>query len=218
VRSTDPTGDADARVVKCAEPSIQRIPTGCATWWNERSPVFLRERGGAVVAGLWGRGDSAGLAAAHRQPVRLAVAACGISFAGILMFMQAALPRTAVRLPASRSTRSFDADLWLISPRTIQLGQQSAFRGRRLVQSLADSEWQDHAGERNLMIWRKPRKTQHPPRFWAIGFEPTIHAVSRPGAEDSGPRRSPAGPGSFDEQFKGGIRSGVRVFREGPHR
>jgi len=106
-----------------------------------------------------------------RQPVRLAVALAGISFAGILMFMQLGF-RDGLFDASVTIHKEFDADLVLISPRTISSVSMSGFPRRRLVQSLADSEvagitpvnW-------NLMIWRNPenRSTRS---ILAIGFEP----------------------------------------------
>ena len=52
-----------------------------------------------------------------RQPVRLAVALAGISFAGILMFMQLGF-RDGLFDASVTVHRLFDADIVLISPRS----------------------------------------------------------------------------------------------------
>ena len=55
-----------------------------------------------------------------RQPVRLLVALAGISFAGILMFMQLGF-RDGLFDASVTAHRLFDADVVLISPRSARL-------------------------------------------------------------------------------------------------
>ena len=77
-----------------------------------------------------------------RQPVRLLVALAGISFAGILMFMQLGF-RDGLFEASVTVHRLFDADLVLISPSSVNSVQMEGFPRRRLVQSLADSRVQE---------------------------------------------------------------------------
>ena len=61
-----------------------------------------------------------------RQPVRLLVALAGISFAGILMFMQLGF-RDGLFDASVTVHRLFDADLVLISPRSASSVRMSGF-------------------------------------------------------------------------------------------
>ena len=72
-----------------------------------------------------------------RQPMRLAVALAGISFAGILMFMQLGF-RDGLFDASVTIHKLFDADLVLMSPRTMSSIAMAGFPRRRLVQALAD--------------------------------------------------------------------------------
>ena len=71
-----------------------------------------------------------------RQPVRLAVALAGISFAGILMFMQLGF-RDGLFDASVTVHRLFDADIVLISPRSTSSVSMAGFPRRRLVQAEA---------------------------------------------------------------------------------
>lgn len=106
-----------------------------------------------------------------RQPARLAVALAGISFAGILMFMQFGF-RDGLFDASVTVHKLFDADLVLISPRSTSSVSMAGFPRRRLVQTLAEPEvagitpvhW-------NQMIWRNP-KDLSARSILALGFEP----------------------------------------------
>ena len=74
-----------------------------------------------------------------RQPVRLLVALAGISFAGILMFMQLGF-RDGLFDASVTAHRLFDADVVLISPRSASSVSMEAFPRRRLVQTRADPD------------------------------------------------------------------------------
>ena len=106
-----------------------------------------------------------------RQPVRLLVALAGISFAGILMFMQFGF-RDGLFEASVTVHRLFDADLVLISPSSVNSVQMEGFPRRRLVQSLADSRVQGispvHWG---LMLWRNP-ETRGTRSLLALGYNP----------------------------------------------
>ena len=106
-----------------------------------------------------------------RQPVRLLVALAGISFAGILMFMQLGF-RDGLFDASVTAHRLFDADVVLISPRSASSVSMEAFPRRRLVQTLADSEVDGvtpvHWG---LMLWRNP-ETRRNRSILALGFNP----------------------------------------------
>ncbi len=106
-----------------------------------------------------------------RQPGRLAVALAGIAFAGILMFMQLGF-RDGLFDASVTVHKLFDADLVLMSPRTMSSIGMAGFPRRRLVQAMADPavvgttpvHW-------NLMLWRNP-ETRRTRSILTIGFEP----------------------------------------------
>ena len=106
-----------------------------------------------------------------RQPVRLLVALAGISFAGILMFMQLGF-RDGLFDASVTVHRKFDADLVLISPRSASSVRMAGFPRRRLIQALADPAVQGvtpvHWG---LMLWRNPESRRNR-AILVLGFEP----------------------------------------------
>ena len=106
-----------------------------------------------------------------RQPVRLFVALAGISFAGILMFMQLGF-RDGLFDASVTVHRLFDADLVLISPRSASSVRMAGFPRRRLIQTLADPSVEGvtpvHWG---LMLWRNP-ETRRNRAILALGFNP----------------------------------------------
>ena len=106
-----------------------------------------------------------------RQPVRLVVALAGISFAGILMFMQLGF-RDGLFDASVTVHRLFDTDLVLISPRSASSVRMAGFPRRRLVQTLADPAVEGvtpvHWG---LMLWRNP-ETRRNRAILALGFNP----------------------------------------------
>jgi len=106
-----------------------------------------------------------------RQPVRLLVALAGISFAGILMFMQLGF-RDGLFDASVTAHRLFDADVVLISPRSASSVSMEAFPRRRLVQTLANPDVDGvtpvHWG---LMLWRNP-ETRRNRSILALGFNP----------------------------------------------
>jgi putative ABC transport system permease protein len=121
-----------------------------------------------------------------RQPVRLFVALAGISFAGILMFMQLGF-RDGLFDASVTVHRLFDADLVLISPRSASSVRMSGFPRRRLIQTLADPSVEGvtpvHWG---LMLWRNP-ETRRNRAILALGFNPDDPFFLDPGlAEQTG--------------------------------
>ena len=106
-----------------------------------------------------------------RQPLRLLVAIAGISFAGILMFMQLGF-RDGLFDASVTVHRLLDADLVLISPRSKSSISMSGFPKRRLIQSLAQNEVVSVAPVNlNYLLWRNPEnlKTRS---ILALGFNP----------------------------------------------
>ena len=121
-----------------------------------------------------------------RQPVRLLVALAGISFAGILMFMQLGF-RDGLFDASVTVHRLFDADLVLISPRSASSVRMAGFPRRRLIQTLADPSVEGvtpvHWG---LMLWRNPQ-TRRNRAILALGFNPDDPFFLDPGlAEQTG--------------------------------
>jgi len=106
-----------------------------------------------------------------RQPVRLAVALAGISFAGILMFMQLGF-RDGLFDASVTVHRLFDADIVLISPRSTSSVSMAGFPRRRLVQAMALPEVEGITPVNwNLLLWRNP-ETRGTRSILALGFEP----------------------------------------------
>jgi putative ABC transport system permease protein len=106
-----------------------------------------------------------------RQPARLAVALAGIAFAGILMFMQLGF-RDGLFDASVTVHKLFDADLVLISPRTMSSIGMASFPRRRLVQVMADPAVRGITPVNwNLLLWRNPQ-TRSTRSILVVGFEP----------------------------------------------
>ncbi len=106
-----------------------------------------------------------------RQPVRLLVALAGISFAGILMFMQLGF-RDGLFDASVTVHRLFDADVVLISPRSASSVRMAGFPRRRLIQTLADPDVEGVTPVQwGLMLWRNP-ETRRNRAILALGFNP----------------------------------------------
>ncbi len=106
-----------------------------------------------------------------RQPLRLFVAIAGISFAGILMFMQLGF-RDGLFDASVTVHKLLDADLVLISPRSKSSISMSGFPKRRLIQTLAQEDVKSIAPVNlNYLLWRNPQnlKTRS---ILALGFNP----------------------------------------------
>ena len=106
-----------------------------------------------------------------RQPLRLLVAIAGISFAGILMFMQLGF-RDGLFDASVTVHKLLDADLVLISPRSKSSISMSGFPKRRLIQTLAQEDVESIAPVNlNYLLWRNPQnlKTRS---ILALGFNP----------------------------------------------
>ena len=120
---------------------------------------------------LSGRGIPLASLMLVRQPVRLAVALAGISFAGILMFMQLGF-RDGLFDASVTVHRLFDTDIVLISPRSTSSVSMAGFPRRRLVQAMALPEVEGITPVHwNLLLWRNP-KTRGTRSILALGFEP----------------------------------------------
>lgn len=106
-----------------------------------------------------------------RQPVRLAVALAGIAFAGILMFMQLGF-RDGLFDASVTVHRQFDADLVLMSPRTMSSIGMASFPRRRLVQAMADPAVRGITPVNwRLLLWRNPDSRINR-SILTLGFEP----------------------------------------------
>tara|TARA_Y100000589_G_scaffold187762_1_gene177745 strand:+ start:2226 stop:3392 length:1167 start_codon:yes stop_codon:yes gene_type:complete len=106
-----------------------------------------------------------------RQPLRLLVAIAGISFAGILMFMQIGF-RDGLFDTSVTIHRLLDTDLVLISPRSKSSISMSGFPKRRLIQALAQNQVKKVSPVNlNYLLWRNPEnlKTRS---ILALGFNP----------------------------------------------
>jgi len=149
-----------------------------------------------------------------RQPARLAVALAGIAFAGILMFMQLGF-RDGLFDASVTIHKQFDADLVLISPRTMSSIGMAGFPQRRLVQAMADPEvvgitpvhW-------NLLLWRNPetRKTRS---ILTLGFEPADPLFRDPALARSARSLTHRGRVLFDQLSRPEFGPVASWFRQG---
>ena len=136
-----------------------------------------------------------------RQPVRLAVALAGISFAGILMFMQLGF-RDGLFDASVTIHRLFDADLVLISPRSTSSVSMAGFPRRRLVQAMADPAVQGITPVHwNLLLWRNPQ-TRGTRSILALGFEPGDPLFTDPGLAPKAQLLTQKGRVLFDQQSR----------------
>jgi putative ABC transport system permease protein len=149
-----------------------------------------------------------------RQPVRLAVALAGISFAGILMFMQLGF-RDGLFEASVTVHRQFDADLVLISPRTMSSIGMAAFPRRRLVQAMADPAVRGITPVHwNLLLWRNP-DTRATRSILTLGFEPGDPLFTDPGIAAQARRLTQKGRVLFDERSRPEFGAIAERFRAG---
>ena len=154
------------------------------------------------LAGFWqSRGIPLSLLLLTRQPVRLAVALAGISFAGILMFMQLGF-RDGLFDASVTIHRLFDADLVLISPRSTSSVSMAGFPKRRLVQAMAAPEVEGITPVHwNLLLWRNP-ETRGTRSILTLGFEPNDPLFTDPSLAPKARLLTQKGRVLFDEQSR----------------
>jgi putative ABC transport system permease protein len=149
-----------------------------------------------------------------RQPARLTIALAGIAFAGILMFMQLGF-RDGLYDASVTIHKLFDADLVLISPRSVSSIGMAGFPRRRLVQVMADPgvagtspvHW-------NLLLWRNPQ-THANRSILTLGFEPTDPLFTDPALRRQSLALSQLGRVLFDERSRPEFGPIATWFREG---
>ncbi len=133
-----------------------------------------------------------------RQPARLAVALAGIAFAGILMFMQLGF-RDGLFDASVTVHKLFNADLVLISPRTMSSIGMASFPRRRLVQVMADPAVQGVTPVNwNLLLWRNPQ-TRSTRSILVLGFEPADPLFNDPSIAVKAKALSQKGRVLFDQ-------------------
>ena len=149
-----------------------------------------------------------------RQPVRLAVALAGISFAGILMFMQLGF-RDGLFDASVTVHRLFDADIVLISPRSTSSVSMAGFPRRRLVQAMALPEVEGITPVHwNLLLWRNP-KTRGTRSILALGFEPGDPLFIDPALTPKAQALTQKGRVLFDEKSRPEFGPVAEWFRSG---
>jgi putative ABC transport system permease protein len=149
-----------------------------------------------------------------RQPVRLAVALAGIAFAGILMFMQLGF-RDGLFEASVTVHKLFDADLVLMSPRTMSSIGMAGFPRRRLVQAMADPQVSGTTPVHwNLLLWRNP-ETRSTRSILALGFDPTDPLFTDPGLAEKARALSQKGRVLFDDRSRPEVGPIAEWFREG---
>ena len=163
---------------------------------------------------LSGRGIPLASLMLVRQPVRLAVALAGISFAGILMFMQLGF-RDGLFDASVTVHRLFDADIVLISPRSTSSVSMAGFPRRRLVQSMALPEVEGITPVHwNLLLWRNP-KTRGTRSILALGFEPGDPLFVDPALAPKAQVLTQKGRVLFDEKSRPEFGPVAEWFRDG---
>ena len=149
-----------------------------------------------------------------RQPVRLAVALAGISFAGILMFMQLGF-RDGLFDASVTVHRLFDADIVLISPRSTSSVSMAGFPRRRLIQTMAAPEVEGITPVHwNLLLWRNP-ETLGTRSILALGFEPGHPLFTDPTLAEKAKLLKQKGRVLFDEKSRAEFGPVAKWFREG---
>ena len=149
-----------------------------------------------------------------RQPVRLAVALAGIAFAGILMFMQLGF-RDGLFDASVTIHKLFDADLVLMSPRSMSSIGMAGFPRRRLVQAMADPQVVSTTPVHwNFLLWRNPQ-TRRTRSILTLGFDPTDPLFTDPGITAQTRQLTQKGRVLFDERSRPEFGPIARWFREG---
>jgi putative ABC transport system permease protein len=149
-----------------------------------------------------------------RQPVRLAVALAGISFAGILMFMQLGF-RDGLFDASVTVHRLFDADIVLISPRSTSSVSMAGFPRRRLIQAMAAPEVEGITPVHwNLLLWRNP-ETLGTRSILALGFEPGHPLFTDPTLAAKAKLLTQKGRVLFDQKSRAEFGPVAKWFREG---
>jgi len=149
-----------------------------------------------------------------RQPARLAIALAGISFAGILMFMQLGF-RDGLFDASVTIHRLFDADLVLMSPRSMSSISMAGFPERRLIQTLADSAVEDVTPVHwNFVLWRNP-ETRQTRSILALGFEPSDKLFINSMLGNQAPELRQRGRVLFDERSRAEFGPVAQWFRQG---
>ena len=163
---------------------------------------------------LRGRGIPLASLMLVRQPVRLAVALAGISFAGILMFTQLGF-RDGLFDASVTVHRLFDADIVLISPRSTSSVSMAGFPRRRLVQAMALPEVEGITPVHwNLLLWRNP-KTRGTRSILALGFEPGDPLFVDPTLAPKAQVLTQKGRVLFDEKSRPEFGPVAEWFRQG---
>ena len=163
---------------------------------------------------LSGRGIPLASLMLVRQPVRLAVALAGISFAGILMFMQLGF-RDGLFDASVTVHRLFDADIVLISPRSTSSVSMAGFPRRRLVQTMALPEVEGITPMHwNLLLWRNPQ-TRGTRSILALGFEPGDPLFVDPTLAPKAQVLTQKGRVLFDEKSRPEFGPVAEWFRDG---
>ena len=149
-----------------------------------------------------------------RQPLRLLVALAGICFAGILMFMQLGF-RDGLFDASVTVHRLFDADLVLMSPRSMSSISMSGFPRRRLVQSMAHPDVKGITPVNwNFLLWRNPQ-TLTTRQILALGFEPGDSLFTDPELAAKAKALTSRGRVLFDQRSRNEFGPIAKWFDEG---
>ena len=114
-----------------------------------------------------------------KQPLRLAVALCGVSFAVILVLMQLGF-RESMFTSAVRYHESFRYDIVLLSPKSPFIVQLRPFTERRLYQAMAVDGVESVAPVYvRIATWKRPRALDTRAIF-VVAFDPSDDALDLP--------------------------------------
>ncbi|GAB4217106.1 MAG: ABC transporter permease DevC [Synechococcales cyanobacterium] len=115
-----------------------------------------------------------------REKIRLLVALAGISFSGILMFMQLGF-QDGLFESAVRFHVALQGDIFLISPQSNALIAMDNFSQRRLYQALNIQGVQEISPiYLNFALWKNPENGRTRGIF-VVGLDPDAHVVELPG-------------------------------------
>ena len=149
-----------------------------------------------------------------RQPMRLGVALAGIAFAGILMFMQLGF-RDGLFEASVTVHKLFDADLVLMSPRTMSSIGMAGFPRRRLVQAMADPAVSGTTPVHwNLLLWRNPQ-TRTTRSILTLGFDPTDPLFTDPTLTEKARALTQKGRVLFDDRSRPEFGPIAEWFKQG---
>ena len=140
-----------------------------------------------------------------RQPVRYLVAVAGISFAALLMYMQIGF-QSGLLTSATTFYEALDADLVMISPKTVNSGSFSQFPQSQLYRSLGYEGVKSAVPVYVTNVSAVKLGGVKPTSLRLIGYDPDLKALNLDAVNDQSDQMKVAGYTLFDT--KGNSRTG----------